>query len=202
MNVRDARGYTPLSQAACKNKLELVKFLLANNHATIDQITDVKDLQSCLVAALGVAATSSIPSAPPPAYSSLAGTSSGSQGGSFSTTLSAPVPKDSNEEEEQMRIALAASRDLVASSEDSTRMERKADATDTAKPSVADSSSQLAQVQAGNECIICFEQPVQTCFIPCGHSCACVECAQQFTEQCPVCRGRVQQVIRTYTVTS
>ena len=46
-------------------------------------------------------------------------------------------------------------------------------------------------------CIICFEQPLAACFIPCGHTTTCYACAANITDRrCPICRekGRIQKL--------
>jgi len=50
-----------------------------------------------------------------------------------------------------------------------------------------------------NECVICFENNINTVIVPCGHTAVCDGCSGKFTE-CPVCREPVQQVIKTFGV--
>jgi hypothetical protein len=43
-------------------------------------------------------------------------------------------------------------------------------------------------------CILCMEQPKDTCLLPCGHAMmcgACTEAALQRSNECPVCRAGV-----------
>lgn len=54
---------------------------------------------------------------------------------------------------------------------------------------VADEQADLCQICAGEE--------VDALFFPCGHVCACVECARQCA-QCPICRKSVQQVVKMF----
>ncbi|KIV88468.1 hypothetical protein PV10_08151 [Exophiala mesophila] len=54
---------------------------------------------------------------------------------------------------------------------------------------VADEQADLCQICAGEE--------VNALFYPCGHVCACVECAGQ-CPQCPICRKSVQQVVKMF----
>jgi len=51
-------------------------------------------------------------------------------------------------------------------------------------------------IYCANECAICFDNPVETCFVPCGHSCLCVSCSA--VDDCPVCRSNIHQIIRIY----
>ena len=37
------------------------------------------------------------------------------------------------------------------------------------------------------ECCICMCVPPDSVFVPCGHSCACLECAKS-CKTCPICR--------------
>jgi len=39
-------------------------------------------------------------------------------------------------------------------------------------------------------CVVCLDAPADTCWAPCGHLCACGECAARTGAKCPVCRGR------------
>ena len=41
---------------------------------------------------------------------------------------------------------------------------------------------------ASEECSICFVNAKAAAFVPCGHECVCISCAEQ-CEQCPVCRN-------------
>tara|TARA_B100001123_G_C14577323_1_gene736706 strand:- start:3 stop:422 length:420 start_codon:yes stop_codon:yes gene_type:complete len=42
------------------------------------------------------------------------------------------------------------------------------------------------------ECSICFENPKQIMFIPCGHS-FCRECSLKFVDECCICRQRIEK---------
>jgi hypothetical protein len=48
-----------------------------------------------------------------------------------------------------------------------------------------------------NECRVCFTNAIETALIPCGHSCLCMTCAARCVS-CPICRQRVQQVLKIY----
>ena len=47
-------------------------------------------------------------------------------------------------------------------------------------------------------CKICFDRPVETVLLPCGHSLLCQHCAGTVGRTCPMCRVKIQQVVRTY----
>ena len=50
-------------------------------------------------------------------------------------------------------------------------------------------------------CCICRENEVNTCLVPCGHLCYCDECGQRsfyHTNECPICRKRINTLIRTF----
>ncbi|GER24797.1 E3 Ubiquitin ligase family protein [Striga asiatica] len=46
-------------------------------------------------------------------------------------------------------------------------------------------------------CVICLEQEYNSVFVPCGHMCCCMVCSSHLTD-CPLCRTRICQVVRTY----
>ncbi|KAE9463903.1 hypothetical protein C3L33_04081, partial [Rhododendron williamsianum] len=48
-----------------------------------------------------------------------------------------------------------------------------------------------------NLCVICLEQEYNSVFVPCGHMCCCTLCSSHLTN-CPLCRGRIEQVVRTF----
>ena len=37
-------------------------------------------------------------------------------------------------------------------------------------------------------CKICWENPLQVTFIPCGHMATCKDCAEKLQDECPICR--------------
>lgn len=54
-----------------------------------------------------------------------------------------------------------------------------------------------------SSCIICFDAPVEGACIPCGHMAGCVSCLNEIKAKnwgCPVCRSKIDQVIRLYSV--
>lgn len=52
-----------------------------------------------------------------------------------------------------------------------------------------------AEAQKG--CLICYERDRDAVFYPCGHMCACMECAREL-EDCPYCHKQVAEPIRLY----
>lgn len=46
-------------------------------------------------------------------------------------------------------------------------------------------------------CVICLEQEYNAVFVPCGHMCCCTMCSSHLTN-CPLCRRRIEQVVRTF----
>ncbi|KAL1539800.1 Subtilisin-like protease 1, variant 2 [Salvia divinorum] len=46
-------------------------------------------------------------------------------------------------------------------------------------------------------CVICLEQEYNSVFVPCGHMCCCMSCSSHLTN-CPLCRRRIEQVVRTF----
>ncbi|KAF3319866.1 putative E3 ubiquitin-protein ligase XBOS34 [Carex littledalei] len=54
-----------------------------------------------------------------------------------------------------------------------------------------------------SSCIVCFDSQVEAACIPCGHMAGCLACLKKIeakSKKCPVCRAKVDQVIKIYTV--
>lgn len=54
-----------------------------------------------------------------------------------------------------------------------------------------------------SSCVICLDAPVQGACIPCGHMAGCMSCLNEIKAKkwgCPVCRAKINQVIRLYAV--
>ena len=49
-------------------------------------------------------------------------------------------------------------------------------------------------------CTICMERGSTHVIVPCGHKCVCDQCARGYRagSNCPICRGRVQSVVRVF----
>ncbi|GJP45261.1 hypothetical protein CLOM_g4672 [Closterium sp. NIES-68] len=89
--------------------------------------------------------------------------------------------------------AAASARDRSGSS---ARQGQESD--DTATSDAAKSATDDdVPAQLPDTCVICLEQKYNSVFVPCGHMCCCVHCAAQLT-QCPLCRRRIDQLVRTY----
>ncbi|XP_050238856.1 E3 ubiquitin-protein ligase SP1 isoform X2 [Mercurialis annua] len=46
-------------------------------------------------------------------------------------------------------------------------------------------------------CVICLEHEYNAVFIPCGHMCCCTTCSSHLSN-CPLCRRRIEQVVKTF----
>lgn len=54
-----------------------------------------------------------------------------------------------------------------------------------------------------SSCVICLDAPVEGACIPCGHMAGCMSCLNEIQAKkwgCPVCRAKIDQVIRLYAV--
>lgn len=57
--------------------------------------------------------------------------------------------------------------------------------------------------QPTSECVICYEEKVNCALYRCGHMCMCYVCALKLydsdsSSQCPICRNKIQDVIKIY----
>mmetsp|Transcript_51584 Transcript_51584/g.85471 ORF Transcript_51584/g.85471 Transcript_51584/m.85471 type:complete len:210 (+) Transcript_51584:71-700(+) len=79
---------------------------------------------------------------------------------------------------------------------------------DIPSPSVAANVNQNNQnvkkkldIAKNKECLICFNAEKTHAMVPCGHKCVCEGCAQAIqssSNQCPVCRGNIQSVLKVF----
>ncbi|XP_061185439.1 uncharacterized protein LOC133193487 [Saccostrea echinata] len=53
------------------------------------------------------------------------------------------------------------------------------------------------RLQEENQCKICMDCEMNTLFEPCGHLCACQQCASQL-RKCPICNQKVKKLHRVY----
>jgi len=56
---------------------------------------------------------------------------------------------------------------------------------------------------ASSSCVICLDAPVEGACIPCGHMAGCMSCLNEVKGKkwgCPVCRTKIDQVVRLYAV--
>jgi len=49
------------------------------------------------------------------------------------------------------------------------------------------------------ECVVCYDKEPTMAMIPCGHVCACDDCAE-FLRDCPMCRAPVLEARRIYLI--
>lgn len=74
-----------------------------------------------------------------------------------------------------------------------------APATSPATP--ASTSAPTSDAGTAGECKICFDAPINTVLLPCGHLCVCLECSKRLTGHsrvCPICRTKIRKVVRTF----
>ena len=48
-----------------------------------------------------------------------------------------------------------------------------------------------------NLCIICLAYQISICFLPCAHTCVCVDCALS-VDKCAICRVPIQASLKVY----
>ncbi|KAF7146094.1 hypothetical protein RHSIM_Rhsim04G0179200 [Rhododendron simsii] len=56
---------------------------------------------------------------------------------------------------------------------------------------------------ASSSCVICLDAPVEGACIPCGHMAGCMSCLNEIKGKkwgCPVCRTKIDQIVRLYAV--
>ncbi|KAE7997835.1 hypothetical protein FH972_002436 [Carpinus fangiana] len=56
---------------------------------------------------------------------------------------------------------------------------------------------------SSSSCVICWEAPIEGACIPCGHMAGCMSCLNEIKAKkgvCPVCRAKINQVVRLYAV--
>ncbi|RHY93187.1 hypothetical protein DYB35_000202 [Aphanomyces astaci] len=54
---------------------------------------------------------------------------------------------------------------------------------------------------SGDECVVCFDGPIEAVCVPCGHHVMCMDCANAVMGaggECPVCRATLCQVIKLF----
>ena len=55
----------------------------------------------------------------------------------------------------------------------------------------------VATATSSMECKVCFDRSIDALLLPCKHLVCCQTCAVQ-SRTCPVCRGRVDEILRVY----
>ena len=64
-------------------------------------------------------------------------------------------------------------------------------------PPAESEGGQAAPAASSFECKVCFDRPIDTLIFPCKHLVLCERCAV-LSGTCPVCRGRVSELIRMF----
>lgn len=60
-------------------------------------------------------------------------------------------------------------------------------------PSAPPADMPTYRVVEDNECVVCFDDAVNTALVPCGHIALCTKCAHKLTE-CPICRASIRSI--------
>ena len=55
----------------------------------------------------------------------------------------------------------------------------------------------VAEQAAETQCVVCYGRRRAVAFTPCGHACACEQCAGRLRD-CPMCRKPITQKIRIF----
>lgn len=75
---------------------------------------------------------------------------------------------------------------------------------DISSPAVENSpEEEKGAVVSGSSCVICLDAPAEGACIPCGHVAGCMPCLNEVKAKrwgCPVCRAKIDQVIKIYHV--
>lgn len=51
--------------------------------------------------------------------------------------------------------------------------------------------SRQKNVNDDQRCVVCVQNPKEVIILPCGHVCLCEDCSLQITNNCPVCRAKI-----------
>ncbi|ERN18763.1 putative E3 ubiquitin-protein ligase XBAT34 [Amborella trichopoda] len=57
--------------------------------------------------------------------------------------------------------------------------------------------------EGSGSCVICWDAPIEGACIPCGHMAGCMDCLKEIKAKgwgCPVCRTKIEQVMKVYAV--
>ncbi|KAK4427814.1 putative E3 ubiquitin-protein ligase XBAT35 [Sesamum alatum] len=68
---------------------------------------------------------------------------------------------------------------------------------------VASSANEKKEDGSPSSCTICLDAPLEGACIPCGHMAGCMSCLKEVKAKnwgCPVCRTKIDQVVRIYAV--
>ena len=71
--------------------------------------------------------------------------------------------------------------------------------THTGQPeqTAASYEKRVKELQDEKSCKICLDKTIDCVIQPCGHLCACLECARAL-KKCPVCRVKITEIIKVY----
>uniref|UniRef100_A0A0E0LK13 RING-type domain-containing protein n=1 Tax=Oryza punctata TaxID=4537 RepID=A0A0E0LK13_ORYPU len=72
-----------------------------------------------------------------------------------------------------------------------------------AKPAESDANASSSGNTPPGTCVICLDAPVEGACIPCGHMAGCMSCLKDIESKkwgCPICRAKINQIIRLYAV--
>ncbi|KQK16453.1 probable E3 ubiquitin-protein ligase XBOS34 [Brachypodium distachyon] len=72
----------------------------------------------------------------------------------------------------------------------------------SSKPGENDADTSSGNTPSGT-CVICLDAPVEGACIPCGHMAGCMSCLKDIESKkwgCPICRAKINQIIRLYAV--
>eukprot|EP00924_Labyrinthula_sp_SR-Ha-C_P007235 maker-scaffold_8-snap-gene-13.51-mRNA-1 protein AED:0.00 eAED:0.00 QI:112/1/1/1/1/1/2/94/520 len=169
--VTDAKKRTVLSICAEKGYFGCVKILIYGGWSEITEITDVTILQKVL-------RTSFIHLQRFDIRENLTKSVQKISNGTKEETI--VEPRNELEEEEQLQFALKKS-------------EREISGIDDSPPEDPEENTGAGD----EECVVCFDAIVDCVIVPCGHMSCCETCAKKF-EECPVCRQKVENVIKTF----
>ncbi|KAL8140041.1 hypothetical protein V2J09_006062 [Rumex salicifolius] len=59
--------------------------------------------------------------------------------------------------------------------------------------------------EQSSSCVVCLDAPVEGACVPCGHMAGCMSCLEEIKEKkwgCPICRSKIDQIIRTQKTTN
>ena len=65
------------------------------------------------------------------------------------------------------------------------------------------SAGQTKEDGGPSSCTICLDAPSEAACVPCGHVAGCMSCLNEIKAKkwgCPVCRAKIEQVIKIYRV--
>ncbi|KAM3407144.1 hypothetical protein ACQJBY_000912 [Aegilops geniculata] len=76
-------------------------------------------------------------------------------------------------------------------------------ALNSAKPVENEAVASSSDNTPSGTCVICLDAPVEGACIPCGHMAGCMSCLKDIESKkwgCPICRAKINQIIRLYAV--